>query len=86
MTTGVEAPLDPLSRSYPKPAHEPSLDELLARAPLKWSLGHYVKNARERKVVEDPEERARRFEEAKMRLLRDKERIDEIAVAIARRR
>ena len=28
--------LDPLSRDFPKPAHEPGLDELLARPPAKY--------------------------------------------------
>lgn len=78
--------LDTMSREFPKPAHEPSLDELLARKPGKWSLGHYVKNARERKVAvadaaagvpareeTDAEERARKFDEVKRDLLRAKE-------------
>jgi hypothetical protein len=76
-----------MSRQFPKPAHEPSLDELLARTPGKWSLGHYVKNARERKKAgvaaaaevergeteEEAEERARKFDEVKRDLLRAKE-------------
>ncbi|KAK4123712.1 hypothetical protein N657DRAFT_421792 [Parathielavia appendiculata] len=89
-SAAVDGPLDPLSREYPKPTHEPSLDELLSRPPLKWSLGHYVKSARERKTVdndgqeEEEEERRRRFEEAKRNLLRAKEMIDE-SVAARRR-
>ncbi|KAK4106614.1 hypothetical protein N658DRAFT_503044 [Parathielavia hyrcaniae] len=90
----AHGPLDPMSRQYPKPAHEPSLDELLSRPPLKWSLGHYVKSARERKAgdglglgqqqQEEEEQRRRRFEEAKRNLLRAKEAIDE-SVATRRR-
>lgn len=65
--------LDAMSRSFPKPAHEPSLDELLARPPAKWSLGHYVKNAREvAPLPADPAQRARQFEDAKRELLRAK--------------
>ncbi|KAL2128045.1 hypothetical protein VTI74DRAFT_9792 [Chaetomium olivicolor] len=78
--------LDTMSRSFPKPAHEPSLDELLARKPPKWSLGHYVKNARVRADVaaeqqQQEEERARKFEEAKRELLRAKEEIERLAGA-----
>lgn len=81
--TAVVAP-ETMSREFPKPAHEPSLDELLARAPGKWSLGHYVKNARVR-VASRPaaeteaEERARKFEETKRELLRAKAEIEAIA-------
>jgi hypothetical protein len=55
---------------------------MLARPPLKWSLGHYVRNPRESKdpnAAFSAEEKAKRFEEAKKKLLRDKEVIDEIA-------
>ncbi|KAK4137278.1 hypothetical protein BT67DRAFT_372777 [Trichocladium antarcticum] len=67
-------PLEPLSRTFPAPTHEPSLEELLARKPAKWSLGHYVKNARVREAtaaagVEDQEQRARKFEDIKRELL-----------------
>ncbi|KAK3900446.1 hypothetical protein C8A05DRAFT_35910 [Staphylotrichum tortipilum] len=73
--------LDTMSRDFPKPAHEPSLDELLARPPGKWSLGHYVKNARPRRdaaaaTAARAEEEARRFEEAKRELRRAKEEIE----------
>jgi hypothetical protein len=70
--------LDALSRDFPKPAHEPSLDELLARPPGKWSLGHYVKNARAvtPPAPLDPAERARQFEEAKRELLRAKAELE----------
>jgi hypothetical protein len=71
-------PLEPLSRTFPAPTHEPSLDELLARKPGKWSLGHYVKNARVREVVggEDEEQRAKKFENIKRDLLRSKGEIE----------
>ncbi|GAB1320613.1 hypothetical protein MFIFM68171_10823 [Madurella fahalii] len=69
--------LDAMSRDFPKPAHEPSLEELLARPPGKRSLGHYVKNAREvAPPPVDPEQRARKFEDAKRELLRAKEEME----------
>ncbi|KAK1751745.1 hypothetical protein QBC47DRAFT_364099 [Echria macrotheca] len=37
--------LDPLRRHFPKPTDEVKLEELLARPPLRYSLGHYVKKA-----------------------------------------
>jgi hypothetical protein len=71
---------EPMSRSFPKPEHEPSLDEMLARTPGKWSLGHYVKNARERREKPmgetEAQERARKFEETKQALRRAKEEIE----------
>ncbi|KAK4165307.1 hypothetical protein QBC43DRAFT_287857 [Cladorrhinum sp. PSN259] len=69
----VKHVVDPLSREFPKPAHEPTLDELLARKPGKWSLNHYVKNAKDISLQpEQPanvEARRREMEEAKRRLL-----------------
>jgi hypothetical protein len=71
---------EPMSRSFPKPEHEPSLDEMLARTPGKWSLGHDVKNARERREKPmgetEAQERARKFEETKQALRRAKEEIE----------
>jgi hypothetical protein len=62
--------VDALSRQFPKPTHEPSLEEMLARPPQKWSVGHYVKNAREAKTpVQDKEQQAKAFAEAKRELL-----------------
>ncbi|KXX73980.1 hypothetical protein MMYC01_202271 [Madurella mycetomatis] len=73
--------LDAMSRNFPKPAHEPSLEELLARPPGKRSLGHYVKNAREvAPPPVDPAQRARKFEDAKRELLRAKEEIERRAL------
>ncbi|KAK3990632.1 hypothetical protein QBC44DRAFT_63205 [Cladorrhinum sp. PSN332] len=68
----VKHTVDPLSREFPKPAHEPTLEELLARKPGKWSLNHYVKNAREISLQPEQanaEARRREMEEAKRRLL-----------------
>ncbi len=68
---------DPLSREYPVPAHEPGLEELLARKPGVWSLSHYVKNLREAGTWEvEAAERARRFEQVKRDLVAAKERLD----------
>jgi hypothetical protein len=67
---GKVVALDALSRHFPKPDYEPTLEEMLARPPQKWSVGHYVKNAREAKApVRDKEQQARAFEEAKRELL-----------------
>ncbi|KAL1843421.1 hypothetical protein VTJ49DRAFT_1771 [Mycothermus thermophilus] len=72
--------LDPLSRDFPKPANEPSLEELLARKPLRHSLQHVLRNPREpavqRKEEEEAAERQRKFEEAKKKLLEAKEELD----------
>ncbi|KAK4157961.1 hypothetical protein C8A00DRAFT_29031 [Chaetomidium leptoderma] len=71
--------LDTMSRSFPEPAHEPSLDELLARPPGKWSLGHYVKNARVpdagKLAATEAEGRATKFEQVKRDLRRAQEEI-----------
>lgn len=69
--------LDALSRDFPKPDHEHTLEEMLARPPQKWSVGHYVKNAREAKTpVHDKEQKARAFAEAKRELLAAKEAME----------
>ncbi|KAK4224154.1 hypothetical protein QBC38DRAFT_26272 [Podospora fimiseda] len=68
----VRHTVDPLSREFPKPTHEPTLDELLARKPGKWSLNHYVKNAKDISLQNEQlniEARRREMEEAKRRLL-----------------
>jgi hypothetical protein len=65
----------------------PSLDELLARPPGRWSLRHYVRHARAVDVArpaaaeEDEDEgagerRRRQLEEAKRDLLRAKAELD----------
>lgn len=69
--------VDALSRNFPAPKEDASLDEMLARPPQKWSVGHYVKNAREaRAPVEDKDERAKAFEKAKKELLAAKASLD----------
>ncbi|KAJ9154880.1 hypothetical protein NKR23_g2357 [Pleurostoma richardsiae] len=63
--------LDPLARQYPVPAGELNLDELLAREPRKWTLGHYLTTPT-REVpppVQDKERRAKELEAAKKELL-----------------
>ncbi|OIW33256.1 hypothetical protein CONLIGDRAFT_165860 [Coniochaeta ligniaria NRRL 30616] len=90
-TTAVSGPsaqqqkvvaLDALSRNFPKPTHEPTLEEMLARPPQKWSVGHYVKNAREAKApVHDKEQQAKAFAEAKRELLAAKEALERSAAA-----
>lgn len=78
-----------MSREFPKPAHEPTLDEMLARQPCKRSLHHYVKNYREKPALpserapqteDEAAERARRFEETKRRLVEDRERLAGLVV------
>ncbi|CAK7264316.1 hypothetical protein SEPCBS57363_001019 [Sporothrix epigloea] len=62
---------DPLERFYPKPEMTIDLGAALAREPLKWSLGHWKKNARD---VATPalthEASKQRFEDAKNELRR----------------
>ncbi|KAL2181759.1 uncharacterized protein P884DRAFT_10081 [Thermothelomyces heterothallicus CBS 202.75] len=73
--------LDPMSREYPKPTQELSLDEMLARKPGKHSLSHYLRNPRVSKITDEPRtaeefaERARKFEETKQKLRMDREKI-----------
>ncbi|KAK2070525.1 hypothetical protein P8C59_005011 [Phyllachora maydis] len=69
---------DALNRHFPAPADDPPpLDELLARPPLRWSLGHYIKRAREARPP-PPVDRAReaqRFAEAKDELRRARDEL-----------
>jgi hypothetical protein len=78
-----------MSREFPKPAHEPTLDEMLARQPCKRSLHYHVKNCRVQPAVPgdraprteaEAAERARKFEETKRRLMADRERLAELVV------
>ncbi|KAK4173954.1 hypothetical protein QBC36DRAFT_49166 [Triangularia setosa] len=67
--------VDPLSTQFPAPVAEASLEEMLARKPGRWSLTHYVKNAkvvaeREVVVVDDAEKKRREMEEVKRELRR----------------
>ena len=65
---------DPLSRTYPKPEGDLDLAEALAREPLRWSLGHWRKNARDVRVPESAtlhsEASKKRFQDAKNDLMR----------------
>ncbi|KAL2164593.1 hypothetical protein VTH06DRAFT_3810 [Thermothelomyces fergusii] len=73
--------LDPMSREYPKPTQELSLDEMLARKPGKHSLSYYLRHPKESKITDEPRtaeefaERARKFEETKQKLRMDRERL-----------
>ena len=59
-----------MARQYPPPAQQASVEEMLARPPQKWSLGHYVKNAREAKIFSpNKEQKEREFANAKRELL-----------------
>ena len=67
-------PSDPLSRNYPVPEKELDLDEMLARPPKKWTLGHYLKETPVREVpppVQTKEKRALELAAAKKELLRE---------------
>ncbi|KAL2143361.1 hypothetical protein VTI28DRAFT_10540 [Corynascus sepedonium] len=82
--TYIVAP-EPLSRDYPKPTEEATLEEMLARKPCKHSLGHYVRNPKESNIHHEPRteaefaERARKFEEIKRELRMDRERLASLA-------
>ncbi|KAL1871397.1 hypothetical protein Daus18300_004764 [Diaporthe australafricana] len=70
--------VDPLSRTFPKPTEDVNLDEMLARKPLKWTLGHYVKEAPSRepsKPVEDKDRLAQDMEAKKKEMPAAKEEI-----------
>jgi hypothetical protein len=64
-------PLDAMSRKYPKPQNEATVEEMLAREPLPWSLNHWRKSTREPRVPPPPskEEQAKAFKDAKQKLL-----------------
>jgi hypothetical protein len=69
-----------MTRHFPKPAEELSVEEMLSRPPQKHSLGHYVKNARDVKApVVDKAKQAREFEEAKKELLRAKDELQKLS-------
>ena len=70
--------VDPLSRNFPKPTEDVDLDEMLARKPLKWTLGHYVKEVSTRepsRPAEDKGRVAQDMEAKKMEMLVVKEEI-----------
>lgn len=51
--------VDPLARTFPKPTEDVDLDEMLARKPLKWTVGHYVKEAAIRESSRPAEDKDR---------------------------
>ncbi|CAK7218658.1 hypothetical protein SBRCBS47491_003581 [Sporothrix bragantina] len=62
---------DPLERAYPKPENDIDVGAALAREPLKWSLGHWKKNARDvARPVPTPDASKQRFEDMKNELRR----------------
>jgi hypothetical protein len=74
--------IDPLTRTFPKPSEEVDLDEMLSRKPLKWTLGHYVKEASMReqtKPVEDRHRLAQDMEAKKKEMLAVKEEMRQIS-------
>ncbi|KAK3948884.1 hypothetical protein QBC32DRAFT_46737 [Pseudoneurospora amorphoporcata] len=77
VTTKITTKLDPMQCQFTKPTEEATVEELLARPPLKHSLSHYVKNARDRRLpAVDPEEERKRFQKAKAELLAAKAAFD----------
>lgn len=76
-------PIDPLSRDYPKPTGEVNLDEMLARKPKKWTLGHYITETSTRKLpnpVEDKQQIVQDLEAKKRELLDAKEYIQKLTI------
>ncbi|OAA58422.1 hypothetical protein SPI_06495 [Niveomyces insectorum RCEF 264] len=68
---------DPLARTYPKPDGELDVAAALARAPLRWTLGYWSKNARD---LPEPGQASgdlarQRFEETKRELRRAREEL-----------
>ena len=71
--TQKDIPVDPLSRHYPKPTAEINVAEALARQPGRWTLGYWVKNAKDMQPpVQSRELQATKFADAKRELLRAK--------------
>ncbi|KAH6627841.1 hypothetical protein F5144DRAFT_549242 [Chaetomium tenue] len=75
-------PPDIMSREFPKPAREPTVEDMFTRPPGKRSLQYWVKNCKMRQVSGDrplneaeAAERARHFEETKRELLADREKL-----------
>lgn len=76
--------VDPLARNFPKPTEDVDLDEMLARKPLKWTLGHYVKEASARepsKPAEDKDRLAQDMEAKKKEMLAAKEEIRRLSAS-----
>lgn len=77
-STGQTGHVDPLARAFPKPSEDVDLDEMLNRKPLKWTLGHYVKEAATRessRLAEDKDRLAQDMEAKKKEMLAAKEEI-----------
>lgn len=88
LSTAHAAPasqLDPLSRDYPQPTGEVDVSEMLNRKPMKWSVGHYIKETPSRtassQMREDKEEAARQMEARKRELLKAKEEMRQWALS-----
>lgn len=72
-------PVDALSRQYPAPTKDITVEEMLARPPPRWSLGHYVRHAREARTPSlSKEQQAKEFADVKRELLVAKERLKEL--------
>lgn len=75
--------MDPLSRDYPKPTEEVNVSEMLNRTPMKWTLGHYIKEKPTREPLsphEDREQDARTLEDKKKELMKAKEEIRKLSI------
>lgn len=71
-------PVDPLSRTFPKPTEEVNVSEMLDRKPLKWTVGHYIKTPT--REVSDPfDQAAQDMEIRKAKLLAAKEEMRRLA-------
>ncbi|KAI0024749.1 hypothetical protein F4780DRAFT_552769 [Xylariomycetidae sp. FL0641] len=65
-------PISPLDRAYAKPAEELDVAKQLAKKPVYWSTHGWLQRTatmEQKPRTEDPEARARKFEEAKKELL-----------------
>ncbi|KAK3333435.1 hypothetical protein B0T19DRAFT_440196 [Cercophora scortea] len=72
---------DAMTKSFPKPTRELSVEEMLARPAQKHSLSHYLKNARDCRVpVVDKAKSAKDFADAKRDLLRAKEELQRLSI------
>jgi hypothetical protein len=65
-------PSDVMTRSFPKPLAEPSLEDMLNRPALRHSLRHYVESSREPRPRAEPDVAAKKeaLRKAKEDLLR----------------
>jgi len=70
--SGLDYPLSPLDREYAKPMKDLDVAEQLAKQPTYWSVKGWVQrsvSSSTKRMVEDRETRARKFEEVKRDLL-----------------